>query len=276
MRGRCARRRFSSILIARTARSSTQIARPCSRMHDKRPPHEPVQRTPARPRRPVHDRHRCRQDRAHRRASRADCVDEPGPYRRRRPSRDSAARRAAYPPRCRADGRRARVEHERHAVRGHRALGRAQGDNHARGHQNARACGDRHAARPRDPARTHARRRDRSDARRAEGDAGSEGRGARADRSANRRVPAGGHRIVRRRPRADGAGDRTRRGRRWRDSAFREHAGAGRQLDPLPDGPRGAHGLPRRRALRRDRRSAFALSRSACGRGTRARHGGHA
>ena len=137
--------------------------------------------------------------------------------------------------------RRAGLEHERHAVRRHRTLGRAQGACDPRRHQGAGKENHRHAGRPRHPACAHPCRRHRSDAVGAQIHA----RGARGnpppDRPADRRLSAGGHRVVQGRSRADDRGDRHGRRCGRRHSALREHPRPGRQLDQVPHGPGRAH-----------------------------------
>ena len=98
--------------------------------------HEHPQRPPARPQRPLPHRTGRRAHRRHQRAAGAG-RSQRGRHRRRQQSGGAALHRTAHPSGRHPDRRRAGLEHERHAVRRHRTLGRAQGAGDPRRHQGA-------------------------------------------------------------------------------------------------------------------------------------------
>ncbi|MNV16242.1 hypothetical protein D3C71_1069970 [compost metagenome] len=152
-------------------------------------------------------------------------------------------------------------------------LGRTQGDHHPGRHQGPGKENHPDPRRPRHPACAHPRRRHRPATDRAQGDARSTRGKPAPGRPANRRIPSGRHRVLPQWSRIDGRSDpHGRRRGRWH-SAFRVHPRSGRQLGEVSHGPGRTQRLPGGCALRRNRRPAFTLSRSARRRGPQPRHG---
>ncbi len=154
-------------------------------------------------------------------------------------------------------------ERERHAARGHRAVGRTEAPPDAGRDRRARARvlrlgGGEGAAR--DPL---ARRRVRPAPARGRGAAAREGEGGALPRPAAGRVSAGRRAAQPRRARPPEARARDGRGRRRRHSALRAHDARRHRERAAPVRARRGAGAARRHALRRDRRPQLAPHRDA-------------